>query len=137
MSVIWAQLYIDGVCYGVHAYVVPVRDPKTHKLLPGVLIGDCGPKNGSNIIDNGFILLDNVRIPVDNQLDRISGVDSNGKFVSTVKGENKRFGVQLSALSGGRFMVATNSAMLSMQALTIAIRYTCLRRQFNTPPNKH
>ena len=84
MSVIWAQLYIGSKCYGVHAYIVPIRDKKTHKLLPGVLVGDCGPKNGLNEIDNGFILLDNFRIPKDNQLDRISGVDENGKFRSIV-----------------------------------------------------
>jgi hypothetical protein len=32
------------------------------------------------------MLFDNVRIPVENQLDRISGVDENGKFFSTVEG---------------------------------------------------
>ena len=58
MAVIWAQLYIGDKCHGVHSYVVPIRDPKTHKLLPGVLIGDCGLKNGCNSIDNGFIILD-------------------------------------------------------------------------------
>jgi acyl-CoA oxidase len=55
--------------------VVPLRDSKTHKLLPGVLVGDCGPKNGCNEIDNGFILLDQVRVPVHNLLDRISGIN--------------------------------------------------------------
>jgi acyl-CoA oxidase len=80
MSVIWAQLYIDGKCYGVHAYIVPIRDNQTHKLLPGVLIGDCGPKSGLNGVDNGFIILDKVRIPKLYQLDRISGVDVDGKF---------------------------------------------------------
>jgi acyl-CoA oxidase len=30
ISVIWAQLYIDKKCYGVHAYIVPLRDRKTH-----------------------------------------------------------------------------------------------------------
>lgn len=75
MSVIWAQLFIEGKPYGVHAYLVPLRDRRTHKLLPGVLIGDCGPKNGHNLIDNGFMMFDNVRIPKDYQLDRISGVD--------------------------------------------------------------
>ena len=48
MAVVWAQLYIDGVCYGVHVFAVPLRDSKTHNVLPGVLIGDCGPKNGVN-----------------------------------------------------------------------------------------
>jgi acyl-CoA oxidase len=78
MSVVWAQLYINGTKHGVHAYIVPIRDPLTHKLLPGVLVGDCGPKSGLNGIDNGFLLFDKVRIPVGNQLDRISGVDEKG-----------------------------------------------------------
>lgn len=134
MSVIWAQLYIDGKCYGVHPYIVPIRDKKTHRLLPGVLIGDCGPKNGCNNIDNGFMLFDNVRIPWENQLDRISGVDENGKFFSIVEGEEKRFGTQLGALSGGRFMIALNSSTMSLSGLAIAIRYTCVRRQFNNSP---
>jgi acyl-CoA oxidase len=75
MAVVFAQLYIDGKCYGMHAYLVPIRNPDNHEPMPGVLLGDCGPKNGLNAIDNGFIMFDNVRIPVENQLSRISGVD--------------------------------------------------------------
>lgn len=48
MSVIWAQLIVDKKSYGPHAFIVPLRNPTTHKLLPGVLVGDCGPKNGLN-----------------------------------------------------------------------------------------
>lgn len=59
----------------MHAYCIPIRDKKTHKLLPGVLIGDCGPKTGLNAIDNGFMMFDNYRVPKDSQLNRISGVD--------------------------------------------------------------
>ncbi len=29
MSVIWAQLILDGKKYGPHPFVVPLRDPKT------------------------------------------------------------------------------------------------------------
>jgi acyl-CoA oxidase len=56
MSVVWAQLYVANKCYGVHAFIVPVRDRQTYKLLPGVLIGDCGPKAGLNGVDNGFMI---------------------------------------------------------------------------------
>lgn len=48
IAVVWAQLYIDGKCHGVHVYLVPLRDNKTHNPLPGVTLGDCGPKNGLN-----------------------------------------------------------------------------------------
>lgn len=74
-SIIWAQLYIDGKSYGVHAFVVPIRDPITYKPRNGVLLGDCGHKSGMNGVDNGFMMFDKVRIPKGNLLDRISGVD--------------------------------------------------------------
>jgi acyl-CoA oxidase len=87
------------------------------------MIGDCGPKAGLNGVDNGFMLFDKVRIPKDNLLDRISGIDESGKFRSLVENEEKRFGLHLGALSGGRFFIATNCSALTLQSLTIAIRY--------------
>lgn len=75
MSVIWAQLVIDGKKYGPHPFIVPIRDPKTHLVYPGVTVGDCGPKNGSDIIDNGYLLFKDYRIPKDYGLDRLSGVN--------------------------------------------------------------
>lgn len=80
MSVIWAQLIVDGIKYGPHPFIVPIRDKKTHDPFPGVLIGDCGHKNGNNLIDNGFMMFDHYRIPKEYGLDRISGIDKNGKF---------------------------------------------------------
>lgn len=133
MSVVWAQLYIKGKCYGVHAYLVPLRDPATQDLLPGVLIGDCGPKNGLNGVDNGFILFDKVRIPKDNQLNLISGIDENGNFITIEQNDNKRFALQLGPLSGGRTILSWNSIALAINAITIAIRYTLQRRQFSAP----
>lgn len=135
IAAVWAQLYIDGKCHGVHVYLVPLRDPKSHETLPGITIGDCGPKNGLNDVDNGFILFDNVRIPRINQLGRISGVDSNGKFYTTISSEEKRFGLQLAALSGGRAYLAANTPCIAINALAIAVRYTCSRRQFSAPGN--
>jgi len=38
--------------------------------------------------------------------------------------------LQLAALSGGRFMISANCAAISVEALTIAIRYVNERRQF-------
>jgi acyl-CoA oxidase len=87
IAVVWAQLYIDGKCHGVHVYLVPLRDSRTHDPLPGVTLGDCGPKNALNEVDNGFILFDNVRIPRINQLGKLSGVDSNGKYYSTINND--------------------------------------------------
>jgi acyl-CoA oxidase len=69
-----AQLIIDGKSNGPHAFVVPIRDLKTHKPLPGVTVGDVGPKFGLNTLDNGFVLFDKVRIPHDHMLAKYSHV---------------------------------------------------------------
>lgn len=40
-------------------------------LMPpvvGVVVGDIGPKFGFSEVDNGFLKLENVRIPLDNML---------------------------------------------------------------------
>lgn len=34
----------------------------------GVVVGDIGPKFGFSEVDNGFLKLENVRIPLDNML---------------------------------------------------------------------
>ena len=80
MSVIWAQLIIDGKTYGPHPFIVPLRDPDTHDPYPGVMIGDCGTKNGCNNIDNGFIMFKNHRIPKGYMLDKLSKIDEDGNF---------------------------------------------------------
>ena len=74
-SVIWAQICVKGKKYGPQPFIVPIRDPKTHQVYKGIKIGDCGHKNGSNNIDNGFLLFDNYKIPKDYCLNKISGID--------------------------------------------------------------
>lgn len=135
ISCIWAQLFVDGKNHGVHAFIVPIRELATHTPAAGVTVGDCGPKMGLNSIDNGFIILKNVRIPKNNLLNRFSDVDDNGKFVTKVENPDKRFGLQLGALSGGRVLITLSSTIMSEIALTIATRYAMLRKQFG-PPNK-
>ena len=44
--------------------------------MPGVIIGDCGAKNGLNGIDNGFLSFKNVRIPYDHMLDKYCSIES-------------------------------------------------------------
>lgn len=74
-SVVWAQLIVNGEHQGPHAFVVPLRDRKSHMVMPGITIGDCGKKEGQDGIDNGFILFDNVRIPKENFLNRLSDIN--------------------------------------------------------------
>ena len=73
-------MIINGKSHGVQTFIVPLRDPNTYKLLPGVIAGDIGPKFGFNTKDNGFVRFDNVRIPRENMLMKYAKVTKNGEF---------------------------------------------------------
>lgn len=53
MGILFAQLVTNGQSHGLHAFVVPLRDPRTLLPFPGLLIGDMGEKIGLHGIDNG------------------------------------------------------------------------------------
>ena len=69
-AVVVANLYTKGEWKGPHAFFVQLRDLKTHEPMPGVRLGDIGPKLGINGSDNGFLLFNNYRIPRRNMLMR-------------------------------------------------------------------
>ena len=59
----FAQLIIpNGSNYGLHNFLVAIRDTTTLKPFPGVVIGDMGAKIGLNGIDNGFLMFDHYRV---------------------------------------------------------------------------
>jgi acyl-CoA oxidase len=68
-AIVMAKLIIedDGEKneYGVAPFLVQIRDLKTHKHMPGIKSGDMGPKFGYHGKDNGWMTMDNVRIPRD------------------------------------------------------------------------
>ncbi|OQR85861.1 peroxisomal acyl-coenzyme A oxidase [Achlya hypogyna] len=80
-AVVHARLTLDGKDRGVQAFLVPLRDPKTHTPLPGIDVGDIGPKIGFQSVDNGYCAFTNVRIPRRNMLMRFAKVLPNGEFV--------------------------------------------------------
>ncbi|XP_068679915.1 peroxisomal acyl-coenzyme A oxidase 3-like [Montipora foliosa] len=135
-AIVYAQLYTpDGRCHGLHSFVVQVRSTVDLSPLPGVTVGDLGEKLGQNGLDNGFVSFNNVRISRENLLNKTADVTPDGKYVTTFKDPNKRFGAALGALSGGRVGI-TSMAVTNLQScLPIAIRYSAVRRQFG-PPGK-
>ncbi|KAG3080420.1 Peroxisomal acyl-coenzyme A oxidase 1 [Phytophthora idaei] len=80
-AVVHAQLRIDGEHKGVQAFIVPLRSRKDHRPLPGVEVGDIGPKVGFNSLDNGYAVFHNVRVPRRNMLMRYAKVLPDGTFI--------------------------------------------------------
>ena len=52
-AVVYARLVLRARDLGVHGFIVQLRSLEDHAPLPGISLGDIGPKVGFNEIDNG------------------------------------------------------------------------------------
>ncbi|KUL35236.1 acyl-CoA dehydrogenase family protein [Actinoplanes awajinensis] len=132
MAVVFAQLITDGRSRGVHAWLVPIRDADGHPL-PGVTLGDAGPKAGLLGVDNGRISFEHVSVPRDMLLDRYGQVAEDGTYTSPIENDTRRFFTMLGTLVRGRVTVGGAASAATRAALTIAVRYGDSRRQFGVP----
>ncbi len=130
MASVFAQLIVRGKNMGVHAVLVPLRNQE-HETLKGLTIEDNGYKLGLNGVDNGKIWFNQVKVPVENLLDKYGQIDSEGNYQSKIKNPNKRFFTMLGTLVGGRICVAKGALAGAKMSLTIAIKHALQRRQFN------
>ncbi|TFH71807.1 acyl-CoA dehydrogenase [Cellulomonas sp. HD19AZ1] len=118
------------VDHGVHAFYVPIRDPRTGEFLPGVGGEDDGVKGGLNGIDNGRLHFDHVRVPRANLLNRYGDVAPDGTYSSPIASPGRRFFTMLGTLVQGRVSLDGAAANASKIALAIAVTYANQRRQF-------
>ncbi|HZH22399.1 MAG TPA: acyl-CoA dehydrogenase [Geodermatophilus sp.] len=132
MAVVFAQLVTRNQRHGVHAWLVPIRDERGD-AMPGVTIGDDGPKAGLLGVDNGRLSFDHVRVPRDMLLDRYGQVAEDGTYTSSIENETRRFFTMLGTLVRGRVSVGGSASAATKLALDIAVRYGETRRQFSAP----
>ncbi|KAL6074611.1 Acyl-coenzyme A oxidase (Acyl-CoA oxidase) [Balamuthia mandrillaris] len=123
-----ARLLLNGKDYGVHTFVVQIRSLEDHSPLPGITVGDIGPKFGYDTQDNGFLLFNHVRIPRENMLMRYQQVSPEGVYTAPPKSLSKIGYATMIRIRAG--IVATASTTLA-KACTIAIRYGAVRCQFS------
>jgi len=125
--VVYAQLIIDGKEFGVHPFILQIRD-ENHKPLAGIELGDLGPKLGDHANDTGYMVLTDVRIPREFLLSRTQEVKPDGTYVqSELKAKNSKLHYATMLYSRGA-MIKGASGYLA-RACTIAIRYSCVRKQ--------
>jgi acyl-CoA oxidase len=132
MAVVFAQLVTGGRRYGVHAWLVPIRNDRGEPL-PGVTVGDDGHKAGLLGVDNGRLSFDHVRVPREMLLDRYGQVAPDGTYSSPIENDTRRFFTMLGTLVRGRVVVGGSASAATKEALTIAVRYGEARRQFAAP----
>ncbi|KAF2886215.1 hypothetical protein ILUMI_19959 [Ignelater luminosus] len=130
-AVVYAQVRTsDGTNHSLHPFLVNIRDPKTMQPYAGVIVGDMGEKIGLNGLDNGFLIFKNYRIPRTCLLNKTGDVSEDGQYVTPHRNPNKRYGASLGVLSAGRVSITSVSASNAAHALSIAIRYAAVRKQF-------
>lgn len=121
-----AQLIIKGKKYGTHPFLLQVRSLKDHTPLLGITIGDIGPKMGMNSVDNGYLKLDRVRIPRTNMFMKWNQVDADGNYTKPSHAKLSYLGM-ISIRAG----IVGNASNVLSKNVTIAIRYSLARRQFD------
>ncbi|XP_034264504.1 peroxisomal acyl-coenzyme A oxidase 1 isoform X1 [Pantherophis guttatus] len=130
-AIVLAQLYTQNKCHGLHAFIVPLRQLGTHEPLPGITIGDIGPKFGYDEIDNGYLKMDNFRIPRENMLMKHAKVEPDGTYVKPLNAK-LTYGTMVFI----RSFIVGDAARSLARACTIAIRYSAVRHQSELKPGE-
>ncbi|GCC21904.1 hypothetical protein chiPu_0000286 [Chiloscyllium punctatum] len=131
-AVVLAQLYTQEKCHGMHAFIVQIRSLLDHSALPGVKIGDIGPKMAFEHVDNGYLILQNVRIPKENMLNRHSEVTSDGRYIKKSFDKINYIAMVLTRVK----VIASEMVIPLSKACVIALRYSVVRRQSELKPGE-
>lgn len=123
-TILMAQMYVEGNNHGIQPFVVQLRDEETHMPLPGIDIGDIGPKMGLQNVNNGYLGFSNVKIPRTNMLMKHCQVLEDGT-VRKAKSSALVYGGMVFA----RVLIVRDAWFALIQAGTIAARYSAVRRQ--------
>ncbi|PPQ69969.1 hypothetical protein CVT24_003673 [Panaeolus cyanescens] len=132
-GVVQAKLILpNGKDMGPHLFFVQLRSMDDHRVLPGIKIGDIGPKAnaGFSPTDNGFARFDHVRIPKENMLSGFAQVTDDGKYIQPPHAKLSYGGmlyIRANMVTGGGWLIA--------KAATVSIRYATVRRQGERGPD--
>ena len=124
-AVVMARLLLGGQDRGQHSFIVQLRDLRSHQPLPGIELGDIGPKMGYSRVDNGFLILNQVRVPREQHLARHGSVEPDGTYVPSGDNPKAVYGTMLIV----RVYLVEESSVALQHATTVATRYSAVRRQ--------
>jgi len=124
-GVVMAQLIIDGVNYGFHGFFMQFRDDQG-RCMPGVEIGEIGPKFDPQHNYIGYARFSHVRIPRFHMFAKNQQVTREGKYIAAPPKLSK---FKYIAMMETRVYFVFMSALSVGKAATIAIRYTAVRQQ--------
>ncbi|KAI9019467.1 hypothetical protein CLU79DRAFT_758946 [Phycomyces nitens] len=130
-AIVMARLITLGKDFGPHPFIVQIRNLVDHRPLPGIIVGDIGPKFGFNTVDNGLVLFDKVQIPHNSMLAKYARVDMHtGNYI---KPPNSK--LTYGTMVYVRANIVLESRYVLARAATVAIRYSAVRSQGSDADN--
>ena len=125
-AAVYAQLIHNSTKRGVYCFVVQIRDSTSGRVVPGMTIGDMGEKMGRQGLDNGFIRFDRMVVARECMMSRWAEVDAAGEWVEKAGAGGR---TTYAALIATRVELFGQCSDVLKLAVTIAVRYGCVRRQ--------
>jgi len=122
------NLVLDGKKKGLHWFLVPLRDPETGQALPGIRVGELGEKIARPGLDSGWIQFKEIKLPRDAMMTKWSNIDGGGKYTPPVSAN-----ISYLPLISERLDIISLTAFDVSKAITIGIRYACVRVQSDPP----
>lgn len=111
--------------HGPTTFIIQIRDKVTHQPLEGIAVGDIGPKYGYASMDNGYMLFDHFRVPKSALLNRYVNVSDEGVFQ-----QKGHLAVVYGTMTYVRANIIMHARLVMARAVTVAVRYSAIRRQF-------
>ena len=124
-AIVFARCLVGENDYGVMPFMVQIRSLEDHTPCKGVQVGDLGTKFGYNSKDNGWLILNKVRIPREDMLSKFVYIDKEGEM--EMRGNPKAI---YATMVGIRTIIVYGAGHALRRALIIGIRYAVCRRQF-------
>ena len=131
-AVVFAKLIIDDESYGIHSFFMKIRDQSTHEPLPGIEVGDIGPKYGYFEKDNGYMKFEHVRVPRSAILSRYVNVTKEGMI--ELRGDPR---VAYATMLSIRVTLISFAWRFELLNCNMAIRYGLKRTQFKSISNSN
>mmetsp|Transcript_9065 Transcript_9065/g.12148 ORF Transcript_9065/g.12148 Transcript_9065/m.12148 type:complete len:713 (+) Transcript_9065:72-2210(+) len=125
-TALYAQLILNGKEYGFHTFLLQLRD-ENHHPLPGIELGEVGPKIGDNGTETGFLRLTNVRVPRNWMMMKHQQVSPSGEYVKNQKTAGSK--VAYATMLTIRASLIVTAGYRLAQAVTIGVRYAAVRKQ--------
>lgn len=124
-ALVFANLIIAGKNYGFHGFMVQLRK-SDGTVMPGVELGEIGPKLNFTSNNIGYSRFTRVRIPMDRLFSKHSTVTAAGEYVAAPRSLSKFRYISMMLARTGIVRIAYK---MCAKATTIAVRYSAVRLQ--------